>query len=167
MTTRAAPSVAPRSPTALPTNSFSLSGLIAMSVPPENEAEVSHSGGAMSRFFRRLSAEIVAEKPLGVLGLVALGAEVLPVAPVRRVVVVVAVLVVDGEQVKVLLVELARAARADPTVQRQRARAVVEPARAGLADDAIDVGGGWRMPSPARAEAAGRHWAIMNDRVEL
>src|SRR5207302_2181254 len=157
MTTRAAPSVAPRSPTALPTNSFSLSGLIAMSVPPENEEEVSHCRGAMSRFFRRLSAEIVAEKPFGVLGLVALGAEVLPIAPVRRVVVVIAVLVVDGEQVQVLLVELARAARADPTVHCQRARAVVQPAPAGLTDQAIDVGSRWRVSSPARPEASGCH----------
>src|SRR5262249_40437123 len=66
------------------------------------------------------AGQVVAEQALRVLGLVAIGAEILPVAAVRRVVIVVAVLVVDGQEVQVRRLELARAASADPAVQRQR-----------------------------------------------
>jgi len=54
---------------------------------------------------------------------VAVDAEVLPVAAVGRVVVAVAVLSVDGQQVEIRAVELARALGADPAVERARARA--------------------------------------------
>src|SRR5262249_12931383 len=70
-----------------------------------------------------LAAQIVAEQPDAVLRVVAVDAEVLPVAPVRRVVGVVAVAVMDGEEMEVGAIELARAARADPAVQRERALA--------------------------------------------
>jgi hypothetical protein len=56
--------------------------------------------------------------------IVAVNAEQLPVATVRRVVVVVVVLVVDGELAHVGVVELTRAASADPRKQFQRLAAV-------------------------------------------
>src|SRR5688572_14924236 len=91
------------------------------------------------------SAKVVAEEALRVLGLVALGAEVLPVAAVGRVVVVIPVLVMDGQQVEVLLVELARAAGADPAVDRERPCAVILRPRPGgalrVADDLLDLAG--------------------------
>jgi hypothetical protein len=75
--------------------------------------------GVESSSPRGPSSQVISKQALGVLGLVAIDAEVLPVAAVARIVVVVAVLVVDGQQVEVLLVELARAARADPAVKRE------------------------------------------------
>lgn len=55
----------------------------------------------------------------------AVNAEVLPVAPVGGVVVMVAVPVVDGEEVKVVLVELPAALGADPAMELERAFPVV------------------------------------------
>ena len=73
---------------------------------------------------------------------VAIGTEVLPVAAVGRIVGVVAVLVVDGQQVEVVLLELAAALGADPAVQLERAGTVVI-GRVGLpahrADQGIDL----------------------------
>src|SRR5207253_1679048 len=113
------------------------------------------------RFFRLDPAEIVAEDPARVLRLVTFGAEILPIAAVGRVVVVIAVLVVDGQQVQVLLVELASAAGADPTVKRERAGAVVETPRARcllrVVDHAVDVRSGLRAAMLTRTEAPGRH----------
>ena len=94
--------------------------------------------------------------------LVAVDAEVLPVAAVRGIVVVVAVLVVDGQQVEGRAVELARAPGADPPMQREGALAVALLPGAGLgirlADQGIDVGrltgaatGGTKAPSGHRA----------------
>jgi hypothetical protein len=54
-----------------------------------------------------------------VLGLVAIHAEVLPVAAVAGIVVVIPILVMNREQVEVSLVELASAARTDPAVKRE------------------------------------------------
>jgi hypothetical protein len=53
------------------------------------------------------------------LGFVAIHAEVLPVAAVAGIVVVVPILVMNGQQVEVLFVELASAARTDPAVKRE------------------------------------------------
>ena len=76
--------------------------------------------------------------------LMAVDAKVLPVAAVRGVVVVVAVLVVDGQQMEVRAVELARTLRADPAVELERALAVALLPGAGggscLADEGVDVG---------------------------
>src|SRR5690348_16849364 len=72
--------------------------------------------------------QIVGEEVAAVLVVVAVRAQVLPVRAVGWIVVVVAVPVVDGQQVEVRGVELARALRADPPVQLERARAVVAPA---------------------------------------
>src|SRR5213078_2201114 len=64
----------------------------------------------------------------GVLVLVAIDAQQLPVRSVGRIVVVVAALVVDGQLAHALRVELAGAARADPGKDLQRALAVVHRA---------------------------------------
>src|SRR5581483_6368342 len=91
------------------------------------------------------TGQVVAEEARRVLGLVAVGAEILPVAAVGRVVVVVAVLVVDGQEVEVRRLELARTARADPAVQRERALAVAvaarELVRAEVPEEGVVVGG--------------------------
>ena len=69
-------------------------------------------------------AQVVGQDLAAVLVLVAVDAEVLPVAAIGRVVAVIAVLVMDGEQVQVRRVEFARALRTDPAMQRQRALAI-------------------------------------------
>src|SRR5262249_19848533 len=83
--------------------------------------------------------EVLGEHAAAVLVVVAVDAEVLPVAAVGRVVVMVTVAVVDGEQVQVRALELARALGADPAVQGERALAITLLARAcclgGLADE--------------------------------
>src|SRR5258705_4532882 len=150
MTTSAALVAAPRSPTALPTNAPTFSGSSAMT-----EAPFSIGSTASRRLL--VPAQVVAEHSLGVLGLVAIRAQVLPVAAVGRVVVVVAVLVVDGEQVKVRQVELSGAACADPSMQRKRARAIVESAAAGLLDDRVDGRRRQRLAAFARSKAPSRH----------
>ena len=68
--------------------------------------------------------EIIPEQATAVLVVVAIDAEVFPVAAVRRVVVVVAVLVVHGEQVEIRRVELTCALGANPAVDFQRAGAI-------------------------------------------
>src|SRR5262245_13202945 len=87
--------------------------------------------------------QVIAEQPAAVLVLVAIDAEVLPVAAVGRVVVVVAVLVVDGEKVEIRGFELASALRANPAVQAKGLLAVAEAPhpRRGLrvADQLVDV----------------------------
>src|SRR5262245_9310065 len=106
-----------------------------------------------------LAGQVVAEEARRVLGVVAVDAEVLPVAAVGGVVVVVAVLVVDGEQVEVRGLEVASALGAHPAVQLERALAVAltPRARSGrrLPDQGIQVE---RAPAAAsrRPEATGR-----------
>src|SRR5262249_59905619 len=96
-----------------------------------------------------------------VLVVVAVDAEVLPVAAVGRVVVVVAVLVVHGEEVQVGALELARTLGADPAVEGERALAIALLARARgirrLADQGVDVGGRSLARPSRRTEAASRH----------
>src|SRR5262245_17671517 len=76
----------------------------------------------VSRGGRRLAVrpvaagEVVSQQLAAVLILVAVHAEVLPVAPVGRVVVVIAVLVVHGQEVQRVGIELARAFRTNPAV---------------------------------------------------
>jgi hypothetical protein len=102
-------------------------------------------------------AHVVGEDLATVLGLMAVGTEVLPVASVGRVVVVVAVPVVDGEQVEVIRLELARAARADPPVQGERALAISLAARLGgvarLLHEFFEVDRGARDPPSFRTKA--------------
>src|SRR5262245_4409749 len=114
MTTSAAPVAAPRSPTALPTNAPTFSGSSAMKCPPLCCRSTALRASLVP-------AQVVAEHFFRVFRLVAIDAEVLPVAAVGRIVVVVSVLVMDGQQVKVRCVELAGAAGADPAVHRKRA----------------------------------------------
>ena len=79
------------------------------------------------------------------LGLVAVGAQQLPVAAVGRVVVVIAVPVMDFEQLQVRARELPRAAAADSGIELERLLAVALLAlglrATGLRDDAIEPSG--------------------------
>jgi len=59
-----------------------------------------------------------------VLVVVTVDTEVLPVRSIRRVVVVIAVAVVNGEEMQSVGLELTRAFGADPTVERQGAFAI-------------------------------------------
>src|SRR5262249_60374677 len=95
----------------------------------------------------------------------AVDAQVLPVAAVRRVVVVIAILVVDGEQVQLLALELAGALGADPAVQGERTLAIALLSRARglrrLADQRVDVGRRSLARPSRRTEAARRHAGII------
>jgi len=73
------------------------------------------------------SLEIVGENRPAVLVVVAVDAEVFPVAPVRGIVVVIAVPMMDGEKPEVVLVELATAFGADPAVELKRPLPIVLP----------------------------------------
>lgn len=55
----------------------------------------------------------------------AISAEILPVAPIGRVVVMISVLVMDGQQMTVRLIEFPSASRADEPMEGQRSFAVV------------------------------------------
>src|SRR5690242_7873455 len=106
------------------------------------------------------TGQVITEDATRVLVLVTVDAEILPVAAVGRVVLVVPVLVMDGEEMEVRAIELPRALGADPPVQRERAFAVALVAGARrllcLADERVDVDG--RTPLPAgRTEAPRRH----------
>ena len=98
-----------------------------------------------------------------VLVVVAIDAEILPVAAVGRIVVVIAVLVVHREQVEVARLELAAAPGADRPVQGERPLAVPLPPRApglgGFADQGIEVDGPPALAT-GRAKAAGRHVSL-------
>src|ERR1041384_5416246 len=89
-----------------------------------------------------LAGEVVPEDAPRVLVLVAVDAEVLPVAPVGRVVVVVAVPMVDRQQVEVRAVELPGALGADPAVECEGTLPIAlvpgPGGRFGLADQGID-----------------------------
>jgi hypothetical protein len=61
--------------------------------------------------------------------LVAIGAEILPVAAIRRVVEVIPVLVMDGKQVPLGGFKISAAAGADQAVQGQRPLPVIFPGR--------------------------------------
>jgi uncharacterized protein Smg (DUF494 family) len=61
--------------------------------------------------------QIIAEKRACVLVVVAVDAEVFPVAPVRWVVLMVAVFVVDGQEVEVVKLEFPAAFGADPAMK--------------------------------------------------
>ncbi len=74
-----------------------------------------------------LPFEVIAQAAAGVLVVVAVDAEVLPVRAVGRVVARVSVPVVDGQEVAVLFAELASALGADEAVDSQGLLAVVAP----------------------------------------
>src|SRR6516162_5617628 len=82
-----------------------------------------------------------------VLVIVTVDAEELPVAAVRRIVVVVVVLVVDGQLVDIGAVELAGAASADPGEELERLLAIGLRTRLAaqprFGDDAIETSGVW------------------------
>lgn len=75
----------------------------------------------------------------------AIGAEQFPIAAVRRIVVVVAVFVVDFKQLKIAVRERARTAPAHPRIEFQRLLAITGGARlgvaAGVADDLVEFVG--------------------------
>ncbi len=104
------------------------------------------------------AAEIVGQETAAVLVLVAVDAEVLPVAAVGRIVVMIAVAVMDGQQVQRVRLELAGALRADPSMQGERAFAIAlararPPARA-------------RRAPACRASTAGRGRRAFDGRNE-
>src|SRR5262249_41408459 len=80
-------------------------------------------------------------------------------------VVVIAILVVDGEQVQVLALELAGALGADPAVQGERTLAIALLSRARglrrLADERVDVGRRSLARPSRRTEAARRRAGII------
>ena len=107
-----------------------------------------------------LLRQILGQQVAAVLRLVAVDAQILPVAAVGRIVPVIAVLVVDGEQMERGAIELARALGADPAVQDERALAIAEAPLAHLGHrPAIGGVGVRRLGRTAlrRLEAAGRH----------
>src|SRR4030095_13247784 len=104
---------------------------------------------------------VVSQQLAAVLILVAVHAQVLPVAPVGRVVVVIAVLVVHGQEMQRVGIELARAFRTDPTVQRERALAIAHRALARrvarFAQQRVRVGAWPSAPSSGWSKATRRH----------
>src|SRR4030095_14384643 len=104
---------------------------------------------------------VVSQQLAAVLILVAVHAQVLPVAPVGRVVVVITVLVVHGQEMQRVGIELARAFRTDPTVQRERALAIAHRALARrvarFAQQRVRVGALPSAPSSGWSKAPRRH----------
>src|SRR5579862_3744978 len=105
--------------------------------------------------------EVVSQQLSAVLVLVAVDAEILPVAAVGRIVAVIAVFVMHGQQVEGTRVELSGAFRTDLAVQSEGAFAVAGGALAGLSAALADQRGRVDEWTPAtrfrRSEAAGRH----------
>jgi len=83
-----------------------------------------------------LPVQVLRQNQAAVFVIMAVGAEVFPVAAVGGIVVVIAILVVDGEQVQVVTLELPAAFGADPAVQLQRLFAVAGIARLAVSLDA-------------------------------
>jgi hypothetical protein len=106
---------------------------------PEKEAG-SYPGGRV--WGASPLAEIFSQHTAGVLVVVAVAAEILPVAAVWRVVVVVAVTVMHGQQVDAGAIELAAALGANRAVDLQRFCAVVAVA-VHLAPHPLYEGGGF------------------------
>ena len=70
--------------------------------------------------------------------LVAIGAEQFPIAAVRRIVVVIAILVVDFQELQIALVERARAASAYPWRQLERLSPIARQPFLGIAAGVAD-----------------------------
>jgi len=104
--------------------------------------------GIEGRCRHRVAAVCAPERvfEFGVFVLVAVGAKQLPVAAIGGVVVVIAVFVMDFEQLEIGMREGARAAAADPRIHFQRAFAIAGGAlvgvAAGVADELVEFVGG-------------------------
>src|ERR1043166_3908570 len=125
------------------------------------EGTHTRNGSARAADTLFLTAEVIGQDAAAMLVLVAVRAEVLPIAAVGRIVVVVAVFVVHREQMQVGLIELARALCANPSVDLQRPGAIALQAglghRARLAYEALCIHTFRRRAVPPSRPKTTRH----------
>src|SRR5512139_956407 len=128
-----------------------------------NDRRENDDGDRLVRPSRRsvvAAAQVVGEDVAAVLVVMAVGAEVLPIAAIGWIVVMIAVAMMDGQQMQGAGIELARALGADPSMQRQRALAIALGALRGLrprgAHERAGIDGGAGSARLRRAERA-RH----------
>jgi hypothetical protein len=96
-----------------------------------------------------LSREIISEKFPGVLVVVAIDAEVLPIGTIGRIVEMVSILVVHGQQLPVLGLKLPSTFRADESMNLERTFPVIAVRKGRLlqfSDHLVDALGGGLLP---------------------